>query len=211
MTNMLINSCLSIVSLLICVRIYLVYWVWKKTDSKKCLKGKTIVITGSNSGIGKETAQEMVRRGARVLMACRDQQKAYNAIKQINSQKLDGIMVYKHIDLSSFDSIKQFANDIIKNEESVDILINNAAVFGPPFQLTEDGFETQFQVNHLSNALLTLLLLPKLESSSSLSHKSRVLMITSTLYRKGIINENDFKKGYFFYLPIVKNIDFCIK
>ena len=159
------------------------------------MKGKTVVITGANSGIGKETAKELVRRGARVVMAGRDQNSTEAVIQEINRLKFDGNMVYKNIDLSSFASVKQFAKDIIKNEESVDILINNAAVYGPPFALTTDGFETQFQVNHLSNALLTLLLLPKLEASSNQYQKSRVIMVSSILYRKGVINENDFQKG----------------
>ncbi len=198
MGQILLKSCLSIIGLLISFRIYCVYFVWGKCRNDYSMKGKTVIITGSNSGIGKETAQELARRGARVVMGCRDPQKAQMAIKQISRQKLDGILVYKHIDLSSFDSIKRFANDMIETEESIDLLINNAAVFECPFQLTTDSFETQFQVNHLSNALLTLLLLPKLHSSSRLNDRSRVLMITSTLYRNGTINENDFKKGYFF-------------
>ena len=189
-------SCVSVVALIISYRIYCQHFVWKRCRNKNSMKGKTVVITGANSGIGKQTAKELVRRGARVVMACRDEKSAEAVIQEINRCKYDGNMIYKNIDLSSFASVKQFANDIIKTEKSVDILINNAAVFGPPFALTVDGFETQFQVNHLSNALLTLLLLPKLHASSHDYNKSRVLMITSTLYRKGIINQNDFKNGY---------------
>ncbi|CAG2165002.1 unnamed protein product [Oppiella nova] len=191
-------SCLSFVTLIISFRVYCQHFVWTKCVPKNSMKGKTVVITGANSGVGKETARELALKGARVVMGCRDRHSAQQLIQQMNKDlAFKPNIVYKNIDLCSFASVKEFAEDIIQNERSVDILINNAAVFGPPFALTVDGFESQFQTNHLSSALLTLLLSPKLQTSSQMSsHRSRVLMITSTLYRKGVIDENDFKKGY---------------
>ncbi|CAG2102030.1 unnamed protein product [Medioppia subpectinata] len=192
-------SCLSFVTIIVTFRVYCQHFVWTKCSTKTSLKGKTVVITGANSGVGKETARQLVRRGARVVMGCRDGGAAHELIQQLTAElkpsKPD--VVYKNVDLCSFASVKEFAEDLIRTEPSVDVLINNAAVFGPPFGLTVDGFETQFQTNHLSAALLTILLSPKLNTSSqSDADKSRVLMITSTLYRKGVINDNDFQKGY---------------
>ena len=186
--------CLTFVTLAISFRFYCQTFVWKKCRNKNSLKGKTVVITGANSGIGKETTKELVRRGARVVMACRDRDATEAVISEISGFNYIGDMIYKNIDLSSFASVQQFATDIIESEQSIDLLINNAAVLGPPFNLTVDGFETQLQVNHLSSALLTMLLLPKLESSAK-ENKSRVVMVASTLYRKGTINFNDFQVG----------------
>ncbi|XP_054162421.1 retinol dehydrogenase 14-like [Oppia nitens] len=188
----------SLLTAIITYRLICQHFVWKsKKDINTSLNGKTVVITGATAGIGKETAKELAKRGARVVMGCRDKRTALEVIQEItanNDHKTVPNVIYKNIDLCSFSSVKDFAEDIIKSERSVDILINNAAVLGPPFALTTDGFETQMQTNHLSSALLTLLLLPKMQSSTQTSLRSRILMITSTLYRKGVINDNDFIK-----------------
>jgi retinol dehydrogenase-14 len=81
----------------------------------------------------------------------------------------------------------------VESEPSLDVLINNAGVFQPPFALTEDGFETQFATNHFNHALLTLLLLPKLEESGTDSQPARIVMVTSTLYEYGKVRDVDFR------------------
>ena len=190
-------GCASLVGLFFGIRIYRNYFVWRRCKDNQNLKGKTVIITGANSGIGKATAQELVLRGAKVIMACRDEAKTIEAINDIKKHTKDnGEMVYRHVDLASFDSIEKFTNEIIQNEETIDVLINNAGVFKPPFGLTVNGFETQFQVNHLSHALLTLLLMPKLQKSGQRTQSiSKVIMVTSVLAKRGVINEDDFVKG----------------
>ena len=155
---------------------------------------KVVVVTGGTDGIGRALVTLLMQQGAKVVTCGRNYDKLY----QLQTTYAGKTLLALPADVSSEADCQKLMQQAVNVYGTIDILINNAAVFGPPFQLTEDGFETQFQVNHFSNALLTLLLLPKLESSSSLSHKSRVIMITSTLYKKGIINENHFKKGYFF-------------
>ena len=158
------------------------------------LDGKTVIVTGANTGIGKEIARELARRNARVIMACRDTQRGEIAAEDIQREISHGKLIVKKLDLASFSSIREFANDIKIAEEKINILINNAGVFGPPFALTEDGYETTFAVNHLGHFLLTNLLLEKL----AVSAPSRIIIVSSKLYERAKINFDDIngEKGY---------------
>uniref|UniRef100_A0A3P8WWJ6 Si:dkey-23o4.6 n=1 Tax=Cynoglossus semilaevis TaxID=244447 RepID=A0A3P8WWJ6_CYNSE len=149
------------------------------------LDGKTVVITGANTGIGKETSREMARRGE--LMACRDLTRAESAAEEIREATGNGNVVIRHLDLASLHSVRQFAKDYVDSEDRLDILINNAGVMMCPKWLTEDGFETQLAVNHLGHFLLTNLLLPKLKSSAP----SRVVNVSSIAHRGGRIDFDD--------------------
>ncbi|XP_045148322.1 retinol dehydrogenase 13 [Echinops telfairi] len=117
--------------------------------SKATIPGKTVIITGANTGIGKQTALELARRGGNVILACRDMEKCEAAAKDIRGETLNHRVNARHLDLSSLRSIRDFAKKIIQEEERVDVLVNNAAVMRCPHWTTEDGFEMQFGVNHL--------------------------------------------------------------
>ena len=144
--------------------------------SKARLEGKTAIITGSNVGIGKETALDLARRGAKVILACRDIQKAEAALKEIVKKSGNENIAAKHVDLASLKSVRDFAEDINKNEPRLDILINNAGVMAvQTLTKTQDGFETQMGVNHLGHFLLTNLLLDLLKKSAP----SRVIVVSS--------------------------------
>nr|XP_057908713.1 retinol dehydrogenase 12 isoform X1 [Doryrhamphus excisus]XP_057908714.1 retinol dehydrogenase 12 isoform X1 [Doryrhamphus excisus] len=158
-----------------------VCYSWERHD------GKTVVVTGANTGIGKETCRELARRGARVVMACRDLARAERAAEEIRKSTGNGNVVIRHLDLASLYSVRQFAKDFLDSEDRLDILINNAGVMMCPKWLTEDGFETQFAVNHLAHFLLTNLLLHKLKSSAP----SRVVTVSSIAHRGGRINFDD--------------------
>ncbi|XP_077384365.1 retinol dehydrogenase 13 [Festucalex cinctus] len=149
--------------------------------------GKTVLVTGANTGIGKETCRELARRGARVVMACRDLSRAERAAEDIRRSTGNGNVVIRHLDLASLYSVRHFAKDFLDSEDRLDVLINNAGVMMCPKWLTEDGFETQFAVNHLSHFLLTNLLLPKLKSSAP----SRVITVSSMAHRGGRIDFSD--------------------
>jgi len=136
--------------------------------------GKTAVITGANTGIGKETALDFAKRGARVILACRGEQKASKAAKDIISETGSDKVLVRILDLASFESVRVFAKLINETEERVDILVNNAGLMGS-YRVTKDGYETIFQVNHLSHFLLTLLLLEKMKKSAP----SRVVNVSS--------------------------------
>ena len=163
--------------------------------SKARLVGKTIVITGANCGIGKEAARDFYRRGARVILACRDMNKAKEAMDDIrinpsrnNGTGFDGEpgqLGICQLNLSSLSSVKDCAQHLLATESAIHILINNAGVFLHPFEKTEDGFETHFQVNYLGHFLLTLLLLPTIQKSAP---TCRIINVSSVAYKRGDIN-----------------------
>ncbi|XP_066530490.1 retinol-DH_like_SDR_c domain-containing protein [Hoplias malabaricus] len=155
--------------------------------SRVRLDGKTVVITGANTGIGKETARDMAKRGARVVMACRDLTRAEKSAAEIRMSTGNGNVVVRHLDLASLYSVRHFAHEYIATEDRLDILINNAGVMMCPYSLTEDGYETQFAVNHLGHFLLTILLLDLLKNSAP----SRVVNVSSIAHKGGKIHFDD--------------------
>lgn len=165
---------------------------WGKWRYSSSLEGKVIVITGANSGIGKSVTAQLAEKGARVIMACRDEAKALAAIEDIRKKVPNGQLVYKHLDLENLNSVKQCAHEIL-SEDKVDVLICNAGIFESPYKITVDGYESHFQVNHLAHAMLQALLLPKMISNAP--DAARVVSVTSSLAVKGVISEGDFIKN----------------
>lgn len=156
-------------------------------QSKVRLDGKTVLITGANTGIGKETALDMAQRGARVILACRDMTRARIAADEIRQRSGNGNVVVKKLDLASLQSVRDLAKDIRENEARLDILINNAGIMMCPKWKTEDGFEMQFGVNHLGHFLLTNCLLDLLKKSTP----SRIVIVSSLAHEKGRIHFDD--------------------
>ncbi|XP_063391069.1 retinol dehydrogenase 11-like [Cydia fagiglandana] len=157
-----------------------VTWVYIKLTSGICknskhLVGKVVIVTGANSGIGFETAKDLAERGARVIMACRDERRGVTARDQIVAATGNPDVHYLHLDLASLNSVRRFANNINTSQERLDILINNAAIYGSELVKTEDGLLLGMQVNHYGPFLLTCLLLPKLKSSAP----SRIINVAS--------------------------------
>ncbi|KAK6490003.1 retinol dehydrogenase 14a [Huso huso] len=153
------------------------------------MRGKTVIVTGANSGIGKATVAELLKLQARVIMACRDQQRAEEAARELRQEAGSdrGEVVIKLLDLASLKSVNSFCEEIIKEEPRLDVLINNAGVYQCPYTKTEDGFEMQLGVNHLGHFLLTHLLLDLLKKSAP----SRIVVVSSKLYKYGEINFDD--------------------
>ncbi|XP_022606185.1 retinol dehydrogenase 14-like [Seriola dumerili] len=153
------------------------------------MKGKTVIVTGANSGIGKATAAGIVKLQGRVIMACRDLSRAEQAAREIREETGadSSQLVLKQLDLASLTSVHTFCQDIMKEEPRLDVLINNAGIYQCPYTRTEDGFEMQFGVNHLGHFLLTHLLLDLLKRSAP----SRVVVVSSKLYKHGHINFED--------------------
>ncbi|ELT94177.1 hypothetical protein CAPTEDRAFT_227984 [Capitella teleta] len=149
--------------------------------------GKTIIITGANAGIGKETAYRLAQQRARVILACRDLDRGEAALQDIRRWTKEGDLVVKQLDLASFKSIRAFAEEIKRSEPKIDVLINNAAVFGCPFSRTEDGLEMQMGVNYFGHFLLTNLLTDTLKSSAP----SRVVIVSSGLAKNGNVDLNN--------------------
>lgn len=151
------------------------------------LEGKTVIITGANTGIGKETATEMARRGARVIMACRDMEKCKEARKELALATFNKSIYCQECDLASQESIRKFAERIQKKEDQVNILINNAGVMRCKKSFTEEGIELQLGTNHMGHFLLTNLLLDKLKASAP----SRIINVSSVAHMRGSIKFDD--------------------
>ncbi|CAF3544799.1 unnamed protein product [Adineta steineri] len=167
--------------------LYREYFVKAQYTGNEQLFGKTAIVTGANTGIGKEVAHDFARRGARVIMACRDMKKCEQTREKIVADSFNTNVVCRECDLSSIESIKRFADDINQNEKSLHLLINNAGVMWHPSKLTKDGFEQHLGVNYLGHFLLTNLLIDKLSKCSP----SRIVNVTSPMYKRGQIDFDD--------------------
>ncbi|CAN7996246.1 unnamed protein product [Ixodes hexagonus] len=171
---------LLFVVLVLCLKLYY-YCIKGVCRSPQQMNGKTVIITGGNAGIGKETAKELARRKARVIIACRNVNKAQEAADEIFRETQQTVVV-KHLDLSSLKSVRDFARDIVFTEQRLDVLINNAGMTQTDqLQLTEDGYELTFQTNYLGHFLLTMLLLDLLKKTAP----SRVVNVSSGLHHLG--------------------------
>lgn len=151
------------------------------------MDGKVVIITGANTGIGKETAKDLARRGASVYMACRDHLKCEDARQEI-IKETDNLNVFNRtLDLSSLDSVRRFVAEFKKEEPRLDVLINNAGVMMCPRTLTKDGFEMQIGTNHMGHFLLTNLLLDLMKKSGA----SRIINVSSMVHTSGKLNKED--------------------
>ncbi len=140
----------------------------------------TVLVTGANSGIGKAAATELARRGWRVFAAARSPNRGQAAVSQIQKDSGSIAVELLELDLASFASVRQAADELLERTEQLDALVNNAGVNLNERTLTEDGLETTMQVNHFGHFLLTSLLLPRLLNSQD----PRVVNVSSTLYRR---------------------------
>ncbi|MFU8866633.1 oxidoreductase [Natronococcus sp.] len=149
--------------------------------------GRTIVVTGANSGIGLETTRELARNGARVIMACRDTDRAEQAARDVRRDAPDADLRVEECDLADLESVRAFADRL--DDVEIDVLINNAGVMAIPRSETEDGFETQFGVNHLGHFALTGLLLENLATDGD--EPARVVTVSSAVHERGEIQFED--------------------
>jgi NAD(P)-dependent dehydrogenase (short-subunit alcohol dehydrogenase family) len=166
------------------------------TAAVPALEGRVAVITGANSGIGLETASVLAARGATVVLACRDNDKARSAADQILARTgADPAKVRViRLDLASLSSVREAADQIRSAFGRLDLLINNAAVMRPPHQRSADGLELTFATNHLGHFALTGLLLDRLLAAPG----SRIVVVSSVGHRDGTMRWDDlqFEDGY---------------
>ena len=155
---------------------------------------KTILITGATDGIGKQTAKILVQQGARVLIHGQSALNVQSTLKEITQEypqaELDGYVA----DFSSLQAVRELAEQIQTKEPALQVLINNAGTYSPNFQLSKDGFELTFAVNHLAPFLLTLLLVEKIKSNSP-ARIINVVSIAHTVHDLDISKIND-EAGY---------------
>jgi len=158
-----------------------------KCKSKNRLDGKIAIITGANTGIGYETALDFAKRGATVILACRDLKRAQNAADKIIEQTNNNKIEVEHLDLADLDSVREFSKRMNSKLNRLDLLINNAGIMMCPNWRTKQGFEMQFGTNHLGHFLLTNLLLDLLKKTN----KSRVVNVSSLAHTFNDINWQD--------------------
>ncbi|CAG9806478.1 unnamed protein product [Chironomus riparius] len=184
-----------------------------KFESKVRMDGKTVLITGANSGIGKETARDLAKRGARIIMACRTMETANKARDQIIKESGNENIFIKKLDLSSQKSVREFADDINKSESKIDVLIHNAG-YANTFNKTKsvDGIEMTMATNHYGPFLLTHLLIDLLKKSAP----CRIVIVASECYRfcrlnLKNLNPIDTMPGYLYYVSKFANVMFGLE
>ncbi|WP_316828654.1 oxidoreductase [Pedobacter miscanthi] len=161
-------------------------WTNKNINNQS---GRTFLVTGANSGIGYETTKALYEAGAHIIMACRDMDRAEEAAKSINSKNGTGSLEIAQLNLANLNAIKDFAEQIIKKHNKIDVLINNAGVMIPPASKTDDGFELQFGVNFMGHYALSAYLYPLLKQSPN----SRIITVSSMAYLHGKIDFDNLK------------------
>ncbi|CAK8674464.1 retinol dehydrogenase 14-like [Clavelina lepadiformis] len=175
------------------------------------LDGKTVIVTGANNGVGFETAKDLAGRGARVIMACRNMEKAEEAKQKILEEVKGADLVLKKLDLASLESVREFAQDINENESRLDILINNAGIMACPQWKTKEGFEMQLGTNHIGHFLLTKLLLDLIKKSAP----SRIVIVSSLAYKWGsmswdnMMHEKDYDPSRVYCASKLANVLHC--
>jgi len=180
-----IIGCILVVALLLFL---LRLWMQgPKVSSTARLDGKTVVITGANTGIGKVTAMDLSKRGAKVVMLCRNVEKAEEAAEEIRKATEGEVVVHK-LDLASLASVRECAEQLGNSLEKIDILINNAGIMACPEMRTTEGFEMQIGTNHFGHFLLTNLLLPQLKKAAP---NARIVNVSSLAHTRGQMQWDD--------------------
>ncbi|CAG4983905.1 unnamed protein product [Colias eurytheme] len=179
--------------------------------SKKRLDGKTVLVTGGTSGLGLIIAQDFATRGARVIVACPFEEEGINGRKEIIEKSGNQNVVYKYVDFSSLNTVREFAKDILNTETRLDILVNNAGVGIPGDFMTKDGMNFILQVNYYAHFLLTLLLLPLLRRTGTANDPARIINMSSITHRIASSNVDNYNKaGYWMKLRIYANSKLCL-
>ena len=163
-------------------------------DNIPPLAGKTILITGANSGLGFESAKALAKHGAHVILACRTLAKANGAAEAIRSAIPGAKVEPDALDLSDLGSVRTFARELNARHSQLDVLLNNAGVMATPYTRTSDGFELQFGTNHLGHFALTGLLFERLEKTPG----ARIVSVSSIAHRFGKLRFSDpaWEHGY---------------
>lgn len=151
------------------------------------MSGKTVLVTGANSGLGLETTRGLAAAGAEVVMACRSLDKAQTAVEDIRGDVPQAKLEVMQLNLADLSSIKRFAGDFAAKHAKLDVLVNNAGVMALPERRTTDGFEMQVGTNHLGHFALTGYLLDLLRKTPN----SRVITVSSLVHRMGEVDLAD--------------------
>ena len=149
------------------------------------MKSKRVIITGANSGLGKESAIALAKLGAEIVLAVRDINKGQSVKNQILNQTPSAVIEVAELDLMDLDSVRKFAAS--QSTKPIDVLLNNAGIMAVPFEKTKDGFESQMGTNHLGHFLLTELLLDAISKGTN----PRIVNVSSSAHRLGKLKTGD--------------------
>ena len=155
---------------------------------------KTVLITGATDGVGKQTAIQLAKKGYHIVMMVRSKERAEQTIAEITAATGNKQLEYILVDLTSLAQVRKAAAEFLAKYPTLDILINNAGLIVPDKQITKDGFEQSFEVNHLSHFLLTHLLLDRLKASA----QGRIVNLSSEGHRMAKFDAENFnaEKSY---------------
>lgn len=163
---------------------------WSDSDIPD-LSGRTVLVTGANSGIGLRDSQVLARQGARVLLGCRSPERGQDALRSVAAVAGDAAPELVSLDLADLSSVRKAADAVRElTGDSLDVLVNNAGLMSPPKGTTKDGFETQLGVNHLGHAALTWQVMPALRGAAA----GRVVTMSSVA---ALVGRLDFKDPNF--------------
>ena len=149
------------------------------------MKSKRVIITGANSGLGKESAIALAKLGAEIVLAVRDTNKGQSVKNQILNQTPSAVIEVAELDLMDLDSVRKFAAN--QSTKPIDVLLNNAGIMAVPFEKTKDGFESQMGTNHLGHFLLTELLFDAISKGTN----PRIVNVSSSAHRLGKLKTGD--------------------
>ncbi len=150
--------------------------------------GRTVVVTGANSGLGLAATRQLARRGATVVLAVRNEERGRQAVAELLTKQPDAKLEVRVVDLADLDSVRRFSEGLHGEKLVLDALVLNAGVMMPPRSLSPQGNEIQFAGNHLGHFALTGLVLDLLRPSES---HTRVVTVSSTLHKRGSIHFDD--------------------
>ena len=174
----------EIVVVLFAILVFLIVWVlianWFNgplTDLTHSMKGKVVVITGGSRGIGLETTKDLLRQGATVIMGSRDENQAHKALESIQNNTHKSHCIFMHLDLTDYDNINKFVEEVKNKYGKIDILINNAGSCFQNFTLS-DGIELTYFTNHLGHLILSCLFL------DNFNPKGRIINVVTTKYKR---------------------------
>jgi NAD(P)-dependent dehydrogenase (short-subunit alcohol dehydrogenase family) len=156
-----------------------------KSPSLIDMKSKRVIITGANSGLGKESAFALAKLGAEIVLAVRDTNKGQSVNNHILNQPPSAVIEVAALDLMDLDSVQKFAAS--QSTKPIDVLLNNAGIMAVPFEKTKDGFESQMGTNHLGHFLLTELLFDAISEGSN----PRIVNVSSSAHRLGKLKTGD--------------------
>lgn len=173
------------------------YFNGPTTNISRDMKDRIVIVTGSSAGIGKETARDLLNKGAKVIFACRDKEKTLKVIDDVSTELTRPNAIFMQLNLASFNSVNSFIKEFSKNFNKLDILINNAGLFNDELIITEDGLENTLQTNHIGHFALTGILLKYLKNSDD----PRVINVSSRAHRKAkdLLSKGLSEKNYEIY------------